>query len=109
MIIKKATYKTVTVKQKQAVTQDVYGCDECKCVIEESSCLSMTVFKKGDDIGGSKDIHLCSWECALEHIQKVKTNYFVNLPFMHFDETKSSKTSGQHLQKLLRKFNPKTK
>jgi len=30
MIIKKAKYKTVTVKQKRMVSDEVYGCDECK-------------------------------------------------------------------------------
>lgn len=87
MKIKDATYTTEMVERRKTLTEEVYGCDECRCEIKEypneSNRLEVTVFQNdGDDAG---HLHFCSWKCTLKHIPKIKSDYFVSLPYLYFD------------------------
>lgn len=108
MIIKKAVYKKVKVIQNKMVTDDIYGCDCCKAVIadypNETQRLEVGVFKKSEAVTGT--LHFCSWKCVLEAIPKIKSDYFVTLPYMYFDEGKGKRTATE-LIKLLQAVSKK--
>jgi hypothetical protein len=103
MLIKKAKYRTVSVKQKRIVKEEVHGCDECRTEIEnwpnEPVRLDTTVFFQD---GQTERLHFCSWRCALKHLPKIKTDYFISLPNVLFDSG-NGKRSGHALVKLLSK------
>lgn len=86
MILKKAKYKKVQVWQTKEVSPEIHGCDNCKKVINPPNSdlnrLEMKAFWKGDEV---VYYHFCSWKCVLEHLSKIKSNYFVDFPFVHFD------------------------
>jgi hypothetical protein len=88
MIVKEATYKTCKgCGTKHRLTDETYGCDECRKPIdrggEQRQYLQATVFKHGEE---SKRLEFCSWRCCLKGLRKVKSDYFVSLPFLHYDE-----------------------
>lgn len=45
--------------------------------------LTMTVFHK--DGSAAEHMHFCSWKCCVKALRKVKTDYFISLPFLHYD------------------------
>jgi len=99
MIIKDAEYEDVMVKQRMCVSAAVHGCDECKAAIDIENGLEMTVFRSTKE--NTESLQFCSWDCVLAHIPKVKTDYFVKLPFVHFDADEESKCGSSQLIKLL--------
>jgi hypothetical protein len=106
MIVKEAKYKNVMVKQTRCVSEAVYGCDECAKVIDdypnEINRLELTVFKHTDS--EADHLHFCSWRCVLKHITKLKSDYFVSLPFVHFDVNNGNKRNGKELISILKKL-----
>jgi hypothetical protein len=69
----------------------VYGCDQCKKTLDgdqkDYSYLRMTIFHHSKD---TADHDFCSWKCCVKFLRssKVKSDYFVNLPFLHYDTDK---------------------
>jgi hypothetical protein len=102
MIIKKAKYKTVTVKQRKCVSEEVRGCDECKKSIKsqltKGGLLEITIFRHNRD---TESLHFCSWDCTLTHLPKLKSDYFITLPYIYCDEKKGSKSGFDQLIKLI--------
>lgn len=100
MKIKEAQYKKVKKLVNERMSDDIYGCDECKVVIDfnikDVEYLEMTAHS---NIDGYKSFQFCSWECVLKFLPKVKTDYFVSFPFLHYD--RKGKTSAKALIKLL--------
>ncbi len=98
----------VMMEQRKQVSSDIYGCDNCKKEIKdfpnESQRLELTIF--GHDLN-SANLHFCSWDCVLKYIPKIKSDYFVSLPHLYFDEPKGSKRGIVELVKLLKKLNGK--
>lgn len=86
MLIKDAKYKKVRRTTNVRVSHEVYGCDECRKEIKnypnETSRLEVRVFHHQAE---ADHLHFCSWKCVFKHLPKVKTDYFVDLPFIHFD------------------------
>ncbi len=109
MLIKKAKFKRVRSWERKRISDDLYGCDECKDEIKdfpnESQRLEVKIFHRNHDLAESK--HFCSWECVLKHLPKIKCDYFVDLPFMYFDEPDGSKRSAERLIKIIKKLLPK--
>lgn len=105
MLIKEAKFKNVKKIVKQRVSDEVYGCDECKSEIkdfpQESQRLELTVFHHTKD---SYHLHFCSWNCVFKHLPKINTDYFVSLPFVYFDEKEPSKRSSKALMKIIKHF-----
>lgn len=93
MIIKEAKFKTKKITTQVRVSDEVYGCDNCRKEIKEypneSDRLDMVIFQKNNL---SERVHFCSWNCLLEYLPKVKSNYFLSLPHVNFDT--KSKTKG---------------
>ena len=89
MKIKEATYKACqTCDHKTRETDEEYGCDECRKPIdyggEQRQYLRVNIFHHGSS--PSTELHLCSWKCAMKALKKVKSDYFVSLPYLHYDE-----------------------
>ena len=86
MKIREATYVTEMVERRKELTPEAYGCDECRHEIpqmpNEPNRLELTVFNKNEE---SCSLHFCSWACVLTHIPKVKSDYFISLPFLYYD------------------------
>lgn len=87
MKIKKAQYKEVMRKTQVIVKDEVYGCDECRKPInrggEQRQYLQATVFKHNVE---ARHLEFCAWKCALKGLSKVKTDYFIGLPYLHYDD-----------------------
>jgi hypothetical protein len=106
MIIKKAKYKKVMQEVNQRISDDVYGCDQCKKEFGEDNKLEITVFFHDEKLkkqheGDDTDRHqFCSWKCVGKFLPKVKTDYFISLPFLHYD-TQTEGTMAKDFIKLL--------
>ena len=96
-------------KQRKCVSDTVYGCDECKTEIgdypNEVSRLEVKVFHHEKE---TEHLHFCSWACVISHLPKIKTDYFVDLPFLYYDSDTPnkkivSKRSAKELMKLLKR------
>lgn len=98
MIIKEATYKKQRRVQNVQVSEAIYGCDECMSEIKgwpnENAKLDMTVFFSDTD--HTQGLHFCSWDCVINHLPKIKTTYFVSLPYLMFDGN-----SPKHANRLI--------
>lgn len=90
-------------RNEKLIQDDVYGCDNCKNQIGKkpgSDYLRMTVFHKD---GNSEYCHLCSWECVFKKLKKLKTDYFIELPFLTFD-TNSKKMMVKDFWKAIKEY-----
>jgi len=107
MKIKEAEFKKVRIWQTEEVSPDVFGCDECRQEIKdwpnEDCRLEITVFHHGTE--KVDYLHFCSWNCVLNYIPKINTNYFVTLPFIYFNVDSESPRSAKSLIDLLNKLN----
>jgi hypothetical protein len=93
MKIKEAKYKSAMRRTRVLVREEEYGCDQCKKPINRGNLgpkgnrqyLQATVFQ---DRGTSNaaNLEFCSWKCCLKGLAKVKSNYFVSFPYLHYDE-----------------------
>lgn len=72
-----------------SVTNDVYGCDTCEKQIDENALRVFVFSHKGS---GASEYRFCSWACVLKKLKTLKSDYFIDLPFLHFDTA----TKGQH-------------
>ena len=113
MIVKKAKYRNVKKLVTERVSDEVYGCDECKKEFGEVNKLEITVFyshkmeaKLKNSESGVTDRHqFCSWACVGKFMPKVKTDYFVSLPYLHYD----AQTPGTTIKDFLNLINPPKK
>ncbi len=85
MIIKEAKYKKKRVQQNVRISEEVYGCDECNKEIKEypneTGRLDLTIFFQNNE---TERLHFCSWKCVLKALPKIKTDYFITLPMIHY-------------------------
>lgn len=64
------------------IADAVYGCDHCGKVFFDGS-LRATIFC--NDGKSPLEVDCCSWGCMLKKLATVETDYFVSMPFLHFD------------------------
>lgn len=87
MIIKEAKYRNVKTIQRKRISDEIYGCDQCRKEIEnfpnEDARLQLTVFKHDSE---SYSLHFCSWKCVLKYLPSIKTDYFATLPYIYYDQ-----------------------
>ena len=86
----------------ERVQEKEYGCDTCRKHINENygqerEYLRLVVFAKTDN-SGAKDYQFCSWKCVFKKLRTLKTDYFVSLPYLHFD----SNIKGQRASDFLK-------
>lgn len=80
--------KCPTCKNNTSVKQrEIYGCDHCGKEIDlnkkEEDYLEAVVFSHTEE---SVRKQYCTWACALKDLRKVKTDYFIDLPYLSFDK-----------------------
>ena len=87
---------------KRTIQERVYGCDNCKKVIDLNKkridWLEVTVFHQGSK---ADHHHLCSWKCVIRFVRKVKSDYFITLPFLHYNKG-SPETRASAFLKLVK-------
>ncbi len=90
MEIKPAVFKKEMREVSVRVSDVVYGCDFCKKEIdfdaEGQQYLEIAVFQNNS--GPSERKQFCSWVCVIKGLRKVKSDYFVSLPFLQYDAKK---------------------
>jgi hypothetical protein len=104
MIVKKAEYKKVMKEVNERISDDVYGCDQCKKEFGGADKLQIDVFFKDENLKKQSEGNLvdkydfCSWVCVFKFLPKIKTDSFVNLPYLMYD----SKTKGATVKDFLK-------
>jgi len=87
MIIKERKFRECPeCGSKKLIKDEEYGCDACKSPIilgKHDTYLSLTLFKRSDE---NKSYHFCSWECVFKKLKTLKTDDFISLPYLSFDE-----------------------
>jgi hypothetical protein len=107
MIVKEAKYHKVRKMVTERISDEVYGCDQCKKQIKEDDTpLIVTVFYNDKSLAKNKSgdtdkFEFCSWKCVLKFLPKIKSDYFVDLPYLHYD-SKTKGTNASDLLKLLK-------
>ena len=70
------------------VSPEQHGCDQCKKPIQpygnNDERLEVTVFTHADG-SNTKHYLFCSWRCVFAFLEKVRTDYFISLPYVSFD------------------------
>lgn len=108
MLIQEAKYSTCGEcgRHKSTVQEEIYGCDNCRKEIQRNlkankrQHLQLTVFHDPAN-SSSQHLEFCSWKCVIAYLPKIKSNYFVSLPYMHFDEGYSKEMTGKELIRLV--------
>jgi hypothetical protein len=100
--------KCKTCHQRTTMSQEEsFGCDECKRPIDEQlntnnskhrDHLQVAVFRNNRE--GAEHLHFCSWRCVLAHLPKIKTDYFVSLPFLQYDGSWPGTTAADFFKAL---------
>lgn len=92
MIITAAVYDNCSEcgTRKREITPERFGCDGCNKELHydshKNTYLSIRVMFKAKE---STQLDFCSWRCALRKLKTLKTDYFISLPYLHFDEKES--------------------
>lgn len=84
-IIKETVFETCgACQQRRRVADEVRGCDVCKKVFGDNDpYLPLGVFNKDDR--GSAQLDCCSWDCVFKVLPTIESDYFVSLPYLHYD------------------------
>jgi len=95
----------------RVLEEERYGCDECKKQIDEMGggeheYLELKIFRNPGD-NQSQHLHLCSWKCVLKKVRKVRSDYFVVLPFLLYKKKVKKGLRASDFLKLLRAGNGK--
>jgi len=99
MLIKEAKYKTCKCGSRKIMSEATYGCDWCKQLIDfnkdDREYLEIKVFTQDH---ACKHLHLCSWRCVYDILPTIKSDYFIDVPFLTFDN--NGKLSAQEFFKV---------
>lgn len=103
MIIKEAEFTTCDCcGTRKRVSEEEYGCDNCGKPIElydDQALLRLRLFwHDGRGSNGDDTLHLCSWKCALQKASTLSTDYFIDLPYLSFDEPNSERNAAAFWQ-----------
>lgn len=84
-VVKEAVFETCDhCKSRKRVAEEVRGCDVCKSVFgKDGASLNFSVFKH--DQSYADQVDCCSWKCVFQALQTVESDYFVSLPYLHYD------------------------
>jgi len=77
-------------RRDKIIQEEMYGCDSCGKEIDlskpDTDYLRASVFKT--KVSAAEHLTYCSWRCAIKGLKKVKSDYFVSLPYLHYDPHK---------------------
>lgn len=99
MIVREREYKECpSCHRRELVRDEAYGCDACGMEIDLSAkrnnnYLDITVFRH-DTESEPQHLHYCSWKCLFDALPKIRTDYFVSLPYISYDD--KSKRTGKN-------------
>lgn len=69
---------------RKRIAEERRGCDVCKKIFaDDEPYLSADIFSH--DSNGADRLDACSWACALRGLAAIETDYFVSLPYLHYD------------------------
>ena len=68
----------------KVISKRVYGCDNCKNEFDDKSMLRLTVFNQS--VMDAIHHHFCCWGCVLEFLPKVKSDNFIDLPYLSYEK-----------------------
>jgi hypothetical protein len=90
MIVKEATYVPCEKCGRQLTYHEpVYACDCCKKEFGHDEMYDrFNVFHNREDgiADYTEEFLLCSWDCFFKLLPKIKTNYFVSMPMLSYEE-----------------------
>lgn len=101
MIIQEAKYEEVTETYTVRVSEPVHGCDNCGKAIQ-GRALGITVFAKETD--DNRSLEFCSWRCTLMFIPKIECEFFIDLPFLIYNNEEGDSNSKEFID-LISKIN----
>ena len=85
MILKEAKHNRCSeCNSLKTYEPEVRGCDTCNSEITGDNLLTLTAFQNNDT---TDDYLFCSWKCCFQKLAAIPCDRFMNLPFLHFDET----------------------
>lgn len=88
MLLRERKYNTCKscTQRTTLVCDESYGCDQCRKEIDMQKkgveYLEATIFNHDDQ---TTRLQFCSWKCCLKKLKTVKSDYFVSLPYLHYD------------------------
>jgi len=90
-VIREEEYKTCDkCGHREFVRDGAVGCDNCGKELDlskpEIEYIDATVHRHNGE--ETEPLYFCSWKCCLITLKKVKTDYFISLPFLSFDNKK---------------------
>ena len=91
MILREAKWKECPCcgRRGDLLQDEKYGCDECKKEIDMSKpgsdYLRVTVHSNDER---ARSMEFCSWRCTVKGLKKIKTDYFIAMPFLNYDTRK---------------------
>ena len=92
MKIKEAEYKDEQVTRKRRVKDAIYGCDCCEKEFDGDNTLTIRAFFSDTSLiknyDGERDCvnyDFCSWECLLKKLPELKSDYFIDIPYLSCD------------------------
>lgn len=86
-------------KRDVLLQSDSYGCDSCEKPIDDlldsdntkyHDHLELSVWGNGRD--GSERLQFCSWKCLFKKLKTIKTDDFISLPYLCYDQTIKGQT-----------------
>lgn len=74
--------------------EESYGCDGCEKPMDDQldrnnihkkhrDHLDITIFRND---GGNQTLNFCSWACLFKYLPTVRTDYFVSLPYLNYED-----------------------
>ena len=95
MIIKERKFKACKeCGRREMISDEEYGCDNCKEKINlavHEEYLSLTIFYHSSK-KSPQSCHFCSWTCMFEKLKNLRTDSFITLPYLSFDNEKPQMT-----------------
>lgn len=82
--------------------EDQCRCENCEGEVDDIEPLMLTVFNEGQDAGKAPEYQFCSWECVFEYLPGIPCDYFISLPFLHYDSNRRQDSADAFL-KLIKK------
>ena len=102
------TCRSSTCKKCGQTTRRGYSkmaCDKCKKDLGLNDCgehLEVKIFYQDQNNQRKETDHLqfCSWKCCIKFLPKIKSDYFVTLPYLHYDNRKKGLTAKDFFEAI---------
>lgn len=91
----------------KVIQEESFGCDNCGKPIDDllnnpdnnhRHYLEVSVFHND---AATDHLQFCSWKCVLAKLPKIKSDHFINLPFLTFDNSLEKGIRAQDFFRLI--------